>query len=211
MPFFRKRPQRFRQQLELVHLQRRLARLGGETGAFHADEIAEIEQLEDFHRFGAEFLRLHINLHPPARVLEINEMALAHVAMRTDATRDAKTCPFGKFLTNAARYRPRFRRRHRKVRLPSLSKAANFSRRNASNSLSVCSMPASDSKQNQSNEQIEWGSASILPEGLASKQTDIYRDKFGWKGKKDGEIFLAPGIFCPEFEKHAGRVTRNDF
>src|SRR5260221_3896798 len=40
---------------------------------------------------------------------------------------------------------------------PSFSKAANFSRRNASNSLSVCSMPASDSKQNQPNEQIEWG------------------------------------------------------
>src|SRR5207237_10481946 len=78
---------------------------------------------------------------------------------------------------------------------PSSSKAANFSRRNASNSLSVCSMPASDSKQNQPNEQIEWGSASILPEGLASKQTDIYRDKFGWKGEKDGEIFLSPGIF----------------
>src|SRR5437660_7478637 len=73
---------------------------------------------------------------------------------------------------------------------PSSSKAANFSRRNASNSLSVCSMPASDSKQNQPDEQIEWGSASILPEGLPSNQTDIYRDKFGWKGKKDGEIFL---------------------
>ena len=27
-------------------------------------------------------------------------MALAHVAMRTDAARDAKTCPFGKFLAN---------------------------------------------------------------------------------------------------------------
>ena len=56
-------------------------------------------------------------------------------------------------------------------------------------------MPASDSKQNQDDEQIEWGSASILPEGLPSSQTDIYRDKFGWKGKKDGEIFLPPGIF----------------
>src|SRR5437870_8107825 len=74
---------------------------------------------------------------------------------------------------------------------PSFFKAANFSRRNASNSLSVCSMPASDSKQNQPDEQIEWGSASILPEGLPSNQTDIYRDKFGWKGKKDGEIFLS--------------------
>jgi hypothetical protein len=69
-------------------------------------------------------------------------------------------------------------------------------------------MPASDSKQNQPDEQIEWGSASILPEGFQT--TDSYRDKFGWKGKKDGEIFSAPRNF-PEFEKHAGRVTRNDF
>jgi len=42
-------------------------------------------------------------------------------------------------------------------------------------------MPASDSKQNQRDEQIEWVSVSILAEGLASSQTDIYRDKFGWK------------------------------
>src|SRR2546430_10527925 len=100
MPFSRYRSKRFRQHLQLVQLQRRLARLGCETGSFHADEIAEIEQLEDFHCFGAEFLRLQINLHPSARVLEINKVALAHVAMRTDATRHAKTCPFGKFLPN---------------------------------------------------------------------------------------------------------------
>ena len=51
----------------------------------------------------------------------------------------------------------------------------------------------------------------MLAEGLAFSQTDIYRDKFGWKGKKDGEIFLSPQEIFPEFEKHAGRVTRNDF
>jgi hypothetical protein len=39
------------------------------------------------------------------------------------------------------------------------------------------------------------GSVNILPEGVASSQTDIYRDKFGWKGKKEGEIFLPPGFF----------------
>src|SRR5437762_7636146 len=136
---------------------------------------------------------------------------------------------------------------------PSFSKAANFSRRSASNSLSVGSMPGSDSKQNRADEQIEWvarasrvlvsasrrnnlfdihvqslifsqekwswshketprdgiltgrtcfrmswtrrsaslhsfclsllrrqiANVSIVPEGLASSQTDIYRDKFG--------------------------------
>jgi len=31
---------------------------------------------------------------------------------------------------------------------------------------------------------------------LASNQTDIYRDKFGWKWKADSEIFQ-PRIFCP--------------
>jgi hypothetical protein len=45
---------------------------------------------------------------------------------------------------------------------------------------------------------------------LASKQTDIYRDKFGWKWNKDSEIFLAPEFFA-RIEKHAGRFTGNDF
>jgi hypothetical protein len=38
------------------------------------------------------------------------------------------------------------------------------------------------------------GSVSILAEGLASKQTDIYRDKFGWKYKADSETLLPPNF-----------------
>src|SRR5436305_14690906 len=43
---------------------------------------------------------------------------------------------------------------------------------------------------------------TISPETLfqlASSQTDIYRDKFGWKWKADSEIF-PPRIFVTEFE-----------
>src|SRR5947208_2525548 len=98
VPFFRQRPERLRQQLQLVHLQRWLARFSCETGSFHADEIAQIEQLKDFHGLRAEFLCLQINLHPSTRVFEINKVALAHVAMCTDPARDAKTGAFGKFL-----------------------------------------------------------------------------------------------------------------
>ena len=81
-----------------MHLQRRLTRFSRETGSFHADEIAQVEQLKNFHRFRAEFLCLQINLHPPTRILEIEEMTLAHVAMCANPARDAKTCALGKFF-----------------------------------------------------------------------------------------------------------------
>jgi hypothetical protein len=45
-----------------------------------------------------EFLCLQINLHPSARIFEINKVAFAHVAMCTYPARDAKTRSFGKLL-----------------------------------------------------------------------------------------------------------------
>src|SRR5439155_8806319 len=57
---------------------------------------------------------------------------------------------------------------------PSFSKAANFSRRSASNSLSVCSMPGSDSKQNQSNEQIEWVARASRVLVSASRRNNLF-------------------------------------
>src|SRR5947208_7041016 len=119
-------------------------------------------------------------------------LPMSRCALMRPATR--KLAPSANFSRTCA-ISPEVSKATPKGATPSFSKAANFSRRNASNSLPDCSIPASDSKQNQSNEQIEWGSASILPDGLASKETDIYRDKFGWKGKKDGEIFVAPEFF----------------
>ena len=50
VPFFRQRPQRFSEHFERVDLQRRLAGLGEKTFALDADEIAEVEQVENLHR-----------------------------------------------------------------------------------------------------------------------------------------------------------------
>src|SRR5947208_33991 len=66
---------------------------------------------------------------------------------------------------------------------PSLSKAANFSRRNASNSLSVCSMPASDSKQNQDDEQIEWVASASHVLVSAARRNNLF------KSRESGTLF----------------------
>ena len=74
MPFLGQRPQRLREHFELLHLQRRLACFREETTALDADEIAQIEQPENLHRFHPEFLGLHVNLDPARRVAQIEEM-----------------------------------------------------------------------------------------------------------------------------------------
>ncbi len=102
MPLLRQRPQRFAEHAQGGDLQRRFAGLGDETSAFHPDEIAEIKQREDFHQLRADFLGLDVNLDAPARVAHIHEMALAHVAMRSDPAGHAQRHAFGKF-------RPHFR------------------------------------------------------------------------------------------------------
>ena len=59
-----------------------------------------IEQLENFHRLRAEFLRLDVNLDPPGRVAQIEEMTFAHVAMRGDAAGRAQGFAFLKFFAH---------------------------------------------------------------------------------------------------------------
>ena len=81
-----------------MHLQRRLARLGRETSSFDTDEISEIQQLENLHRVRAQFFCVQINLDSPAPVLQIDEMAFAHVAVRGDPARYAKIRALGKFF-----------------------------------------------------------------------------------------------------------------
>ena len=81
------RPQRFAQEGETLDAQRWLAGLGDKTFALDSDEVGQIDQLEDFHLLRSEFLPADKQLHPPARVAQIEEVAFAHVAMRRDAAR----------------------------------------------------------------------------------------------------------------------------
>ena len=71
--------------------------------ALDADEIAEVEQIENLHRLGADFFRMNVNLNAPGRVAQIDEMAFAHVAMRGDASGRAQGFAFLKFFADLAR------------------------------------------------------------------------------------------------------------
>ncbi len=83
-----------------MHLQRRLAGLGQKTGPFHADEIAEIDQLEHLDHLIANFFRMDVNLDPPGRIAQVHEMAFAHVAMGGDAAGGAQGGAFGEFFAH---------------------------------------------------------------------------------------------------------------
>ena len=100
VPFLGQRPQRFPQEFELVHFQRRLAGLGQKTGSFHADEIPEIDQLEHLDHVIADFLRVDVNLDPPGGIAQVHEMAFAHVAMGGDAAGGAQGGAFREFLAH---------------------------------------------------------------------------------------------------------------
>jgi len=85
VPLLRRRAERLGEDDERGKLDRNLAALGGEHFAVHTDEIAEIKVFEDVELFVAERLLLRVNLHPTALVLDINEHALAHLAVGGDA------------------------------------------------------------------------------------------------------------------------------
>ena len=139
----------FASNFQLVHFQRRLACLGRETRSFDTNQIAKIEEFENPHRFRTEFFCVQINLDPSTRVLQIDEVTFAHVTVRGDPAGNAKIRILRQIFPAPGRYHRTFRTRPRNGATPSFSSAANFSRRNASNSLSSCSMPATDSRQNQ--------------------------------------------------------------
>jgi hypothetical protein len=100
VPFFGRRSQRFCKHFEFVRFERRLARLGQKTRSFNANEIAEVEKLENFHRLRADFLFVEISLDPPGRVPKIDKVAFAHVAMGGDAAGRAERFAFLEFFAH---------------------------------------------------------------------------------------------------------------
>ena len=85
MPLGRRRAQRLGQDDEAGDLDGNLVGLGGEHRAAHADEIREVEMLEDGKLLVAEDIFLRVNLDAPALVADVNEHGFAHVAVRGDA------------------------------------------------------------------------------------------------------------------------------
>src|ERR1700675_1884755 len=90
VPFFGEGSQSFRQDLKFLSFQRRLTGFSEETRSLDADEIAEVEQRKKIDEFGANFLRVNVNLNAPGRVAKIEKVALAHVAMRGDSAGGTK-------------------------------------------------------------------------------------------------------------------------
>ena len=90
VPFGWRRAQSLGKNHECGELDRNFTGFGGEHRAAHADEIAEVEVFEDIELFVAERLLLGVNLDPctalrATSVFDVNELALAHVAVRGDA------------------------------------------------------------------------------------------------------------------------------
>ena len=126
VPFFRQRPERFSEQLELVNLQRRLAGFGEETFAFDADEIAEIDELETLDHFRADFFRVDVNLDASRRIAQVDEMAFPHVAMRRDPAGGAQGCALGKFFSHLADGAGRFEAAPKRIRPACLERLEFF-------------------------------------------------------------------------------------
>ena len=85
MPFFGRRAERLGKNNKRGHLDGDFAGLGGEHGAVHADEIAEVEVFEDVELVVAERLFLRVNLDAAALVFDVDEDAFAHLAVGGDA------------------------------------------------------------------------------------------------------------------------------
>src|SRR5262249_3518657 len=100
VPFFRERPQCFRQENEVVHLQCWFSRLSDKTCSLSSDEVAKIEQAKQIHGFGTNFFRVDVNLKPAGCVAKIEKVAFAHVAVCSDAACDVKCFPLFKFAAD---------------------------------------------------------------------------------------------------------------
>src|SRR5438477_5583199 len=96
----------------------------------------------------------------------MSRCAMIHPAIRklAPSVNFSRACAISPEVSNAAP----------KGAIPSFSKAANFSRRSASNSLSVGSMPGSDSKQNRADEQIEWVARASRVLVSASRRNNLF-------------------------------------
>ena len=85
VPLAGRRTQGLPERGEGLDLHAGLAHAGDEKGAFNADEISQIQELEDFGRVVAEHLRLDPKLDPAADIAQVEELTFAHVTVSRDA------------------------------------------------------------------------------------------------------------------------------
>jgi hypothetical protein len=102
VPFVRQRTKRLRQHLESSNPYRRFAGFSDKTYSFHAEEIPQVEQLENLRVARATFLQIHEKLDSAADIAQVKKLTLAHVSMGGDAAGGPHLFAFGKSLANFA-------------------------------------------------------------------------------------------------------------
>ena len=114
----RQRAQRLRQRHEPRDPHGRLAGFADEAFALDAEEIADVEQRENLRLLRREALEVDVNLDAPGQVAQVEEVRLAHVAVRGDAAGGAEHGAFREFLADlgdgAFAYRSARRRARRR-------------------------------------------------------------------------------------------------
>ena len=78
-----------REEFQLLGVDAQLAGAGAEQVAFHADDVAEVEQLEERVIALAHGVLLDVDLQALAVLLQVGEAGLAHVAQRHQASGNA--------------------------------------------------------------------------------------------------------------------------
>ena len=86
VPLLRHGKQRLREELEPLHVNAQLARARAEEIALHADDIADIHQLEEVEIALGYRVLLHINLQAFAVLLQMREPGFTHVPQRHEAS-----------------------------------------------------------------------------------------------------------------------------
>jgi len=89
VPGTRQRPQRLREHCDRFNPDAGLSGFGGETLALDPDEVGQIKEFEEIQLLRSELLRADEKLDPVGPVVEIEEMAASHVAMRGEPARRA--------------------------------------------------------------------------------------------------------------------------
>ncbi len=133
MPLVGQRAERLREHGEIFHADRGLAGARDERLALDANEVAKVEVLEDRERLVADLLRVNENLDAPRRVGHVEELALAHVAVRGNAAGHAERGAFGKFARTSATV-PSVSKACPKGATPASRSASSFWRRMARSS-----------------------------------------------------------------------------
>ena len=97
LPLGGRRPQGLREDHKRLQLHAGLPGASAEQRSPGSDEVGKVQVLEDLELLVAERLLLGIDLQASGDVLEVDELALAHVAMGGDASGDEHLRPLGEF------------------------------------------------------------------------------------------------------------------